>query len=270
MNGETFKRLGVGLMVPAAAFVSMAGVPVGQSHVVGDLMWSDTFTVGTRCESGHYSNVGGDNARCDPAYMVEHAVGATQWRRPKDFSFNTPADAVSQYSQNNTGNDGALTGFAQSGGGVMSFRGILPSRVAFQMDARATCASVSIATYSTELPYAASSFQVKFYGTWAVKLAAYGAAEIDTGLTTGLTSLNTQWHNYAVIFDRGAQRVEVFVDEVSRGTVDLGPLGVAMKADDPCIGMGCAGYVACTTTFRSACPRQEAVTLRWWRGGQSG
>ena len=267
MNDETFKKLGVGIVAHAIAFLSVAGVPVGQSHVVGDLMWSDTFTVGSRCASGYYSNVGGSNTRVDSAYMVEHAVGATQWRRPKDFSFNTPADAVSQYSQNNTGNDGALTGFAQSGGGVVSFRGMLPSRVAFQMDARATCASLSIATYSTELPDAASSFQVKFYGTGTVKLAAYGAAEIDTGLTTGLTSLNTQWHNYAVIFDRGEQSVEVFVDEVSRGTVDLGPLGVTMKADDPCIGMGCAGYVAWYDNVQAGVPATGGndLALEAWR-----
>ena len=240
MKSVLVRSFGAGLLAGVCVRSALAGVPVGQSGIIGDVMWSDTFTVGERCASGyHGSTVSSTQTRVDAAYMVERAVGATQWRRTRDFSFNTPADAVAQYAGNSAGNDGAATGFAQSGGGLLSFRGIFPSRVAFQMDARTTSASVNIATYSAELPDTATSFQIRFYGTGAIKLAAYGGAEIDTGLTTGISSLNDRWHNYAVIFDRTAQCVEVFVDEVKRGTVDVAALGAAMKADDPCIGMAC-------------------------------
>lgn len=266
MKRETFGLMGAGLLLQTLPLV--AGVPVGQSTVVGERMWSDTFTVAGRCASGYFNNAGqGDVTRVDSVYMVEYAVGATQWRRPANFSFNTPADAVTQYAHNNTGNEGAATGFAQSGSNYVAFRGVLPTRVAFQMDARATCDFIAIATYSADLPDAGNGFLVKFYNTDAVKIAAYGAAEVDTGLTMGFTGLNTQWHNYAVIFDRAAQQVEIFIDEVSRGTVALASLGVALNINDRCIGMGCAGYVAWYDNVQVGVPAKGGsdLALEAWR-----
>lgn len=49
--------------------------------------------------------------------------------------------------------------------------------------------------------------------------------ETDTGLTTGLTMADTgQWHNYAATVDATAKTIEVYVDQVSRGVINLNTL----------------------------------------------
>lgn len=253
--------------------MAMGGVAVGESTLVGDLMWSDTFTIAGRCADGYYSPVGQNaESRVDHVYALERAAGGTQWRRPADFSFNTPTSAVAEYGGNSVGNDGAAGGFAQSGGGpnaLALFRGVLPSRVIFQTDARFTCNCLWIATCNSDIPMCANSFIVKFprYGTSAISIAVYGGADVPTGLTTGVADANAAWHNYAVIFDRNAQRVEVFVDEVSRGVVDLAGLGLAMKADDSLIGFGYPGYVGWVDNVQAGVPTDGGsdLALEAWR-----
>ena len=256
-------RTACGAMVLSA----LGGVPVGSSTLVGDLMWSDTFTIAGRCADGYYNSVGqGTEARVDKAYALERAAGGTQWRRPADFSFNTPGSAVADYRGNSVGNDGAAGGFAQSGGGanaLVVFRGVLPSRVVFQADARFTSSCFSIVTCNSDIPWPSNSFVVKFprYGTSAISVAAYGGADVATGLTTGVADANAQWHNYAVVFDRPAQRLELFVDEASRGTVDLAALGLSIRTDDALIGFGFPGYVGWVDNVQAGVPASGGSDL---------
>ena len=50
--------------------------------------------------------------------------------------------------------------------------------------------------------------------------AANGAFDLDTGLRSA-----GRWHNYGVLFDRGAKTVEIFLDEQSKGVIDLTTFG---------------------------------------------
>ena len=51
-----------------------------------------------------------------------------------------------------------------------------------------------------------------------------GIGEVNTGLTSGIPWIG-EWHNYAVHFDLDQRSLEVFVDEVSRGTINLNTVG---------------------------------------------
>lgn len=270
------KMYNLSCMVVCGAMTRMAmgGVAVGESTLVGDLMWSDTFTIAGRCNDGYYNWVGeGVSARVDHVYALERMAGGTQWRRPSGFSFNTPASAVAEYGGNSTGNDGAAGGFAQSGGGaedgLVVFRGVLPSRVIFQADARFTCDCFRIATCYSDIPWRANSFIVNFprNGSSEISVSAYGGAAVATGLTTGVDDANTAWHNYAVIFDRAAQRVEVFVDEERRGVIDLAGLGLAMRTDDSLVGFGYPGYVGWVDNVQAGVPVDGGsdLALEAWR-----
>jgi hypothetical protein len=70
-----------------------------------------------------------------------------------------------------------------------------------------------------------------------------GASETITGLTTGIPG-NNAWQNYALLVNIPNDTIEVFVNEVSRGTIDLATIGGGAYAgilNNAFVGVGGAG-----------------------------
>ncbi len=70
-----------------------------------------------------------------------------------------------------------------------------------------------------------------------------GSLESDTGLSSGIGGTR-QWFNYALLVDVPAQSIEVFVNEESRGLIDLTTVGEGVYAgilSNTFVGIGGSG-----------------------------
>jgi hypothetical protein len=125
---------------------------------------------------------------------------------------------------------GSDTGFTQTGGNIdygLSY-GLRPQYVV-QVDAVQSGDRIDI----TSGPNPGTIFQpnsvsVFFRGDGSGNASLYnGSTDTPIRSQPGYENFNTgitgsgQWHNYAVRFDQLAQQIELFVDEQSRGIVDL-------------------------------------------------
>ena len=95
-----------------------------------------------------------------------------------------------------------------------------------QVDAVQTPDRIDISSGAALGISAPESLSVFFRGDGSGNASLYNGAT-DTGIQaeipgfdTGITAAG-EWHNYAVRFDRPDQEIEIYVDEVSRGVVDL-------------------------------------------------
>jgi hypothetical protein len=120
---------------------------------------------------------------------------------------------------------GSATGFTQTGGGVdygvpYGFR----TRYVVQADAVTSADRIDIGTGNAPGTIGTGNVTVFFRGlTGGVSL--YDGA-VDTpvpGYDTGLRVAG-QWHNYAALWDQTAKTVQLFVDEQSKGVIDLNTL----------------------------------------------
>lgn len=215
-----------------------AGVTVGNSSLIKHLDISDTFT-GAADGSSNAARVYVAAVQLAPAYVIEntHGNAARSWanagfsfasdRNPTNPGFvngglNYPGNpAVNE----NTSGSGSITGFTQTGGGVdygVTYN--LRNKYVVQFDAVQTTDRVDIATSDTPgTIFGANGVSVFFrttgHGAGEIGIFRNGVGETNSGLTSGI--VGNAWNNYAVAFDRTSNSIEVFVNEVSRGVVNL-------------------------------------------------
>ncbi len=207
-------------------------VIAGSSALIGTYDYTDTFD--------GFLDGGSNPARlyiaavqAAPAYVVQNTYGHPSVNfesrtRPGtgigEFSF-TNGNAVTggfvagstPYPGNEPGNS---TGFTQTGAGgdwgvPYGFR----TQYVVQFDAVSSEDRIDI-TSGAGIGYSASSaVSVFFRATGGIDIFS-GGLQTATGLNSGTTAAG-QWHNYAVSFDTVAKTLNIYVDQVSRGTVDL-------------------------------------------------
>jgi hypothetical protein len=272
------------------------GVPVGQSGLIGQLDYSDTFTASEF--GGHPDRV--YNVVAEPAaYMVEQTYGNppqqfTQQRGdtvtpPRPFqSFaagsthlaqGLHAGAIGFPGSSGAGSD---TGYMQSGGAIDY--GIpygLRDEYVVQVDAAKPPDRVDIASGAVPGTIGSpSSVTVFFRGqAWATNATHANNISLYNGTTDtplrgqpGFEALNTglsdeqrnSWHNYAVRFDSVNDIIEMFIDEQSVALVDLttfaGGIYAGFSNESVSVG-GTAGDRIWTDNFQVGAPVPEPGTL---------
>ena len=229
------------------------GVGVGDSALIGAVDYSDTFTVGTAARPGTAYHQPG--VLSDPYYQIESGIPPTQWNE-KNFSFNMPGSGTVSEYPGNTGNDGAATGLAQTGGGDFNISYGLRDVYVVQFDACFYGTDrIDVGSYPSHGSgiFTAPSLSVFFRNSGAIALYN-GSAETATGFTMGVPP--TEWHNYAVVFDRTGKTVSFYVDEVLKGALDLATFagGAYATFSNAAVGMGAGGYVAWFDNFQVGAP----------------
>ncbi len=233
------------------------GVTVGGSSLIGQLDYSDTFT-GT-ADGGTVPDRVYGGLRSQAAYMVENTYGnaPVQFTQARtDAGSNPPrpnqsfaADSGAMPGLNpgtigypGTSGAGSSTGFMQSGGALDY--GIpygLRDEYVVQVDAAQPPDRVDISSGPVAGNiFGAGNITVFFRGPqWAGDpthgnnisiFSQIGGVNRDTPIRgqegyetfgTNLSDIARAWHNYAVRFDTTDQEIEIFLDEVSLGVIDL-------------------------------------------------
>ena len=274
-----------------------SGVPVGQSSLIGTLDYSETFTGSDDQAALRYFRGG---LRPQEAYNVESTYGnppqqLTQQRTdtgvtpPRPFmSFASDAGdrpglsatAATPYPGNSGA--GSDTGFSQAGGSLDY--GIpygLRDEYVVQVDAVAVNDRIDITTGGTPGTIGAGNLSVFFRGPlWATNATHANNVSLYNGATdtplrgqpgfenfsTGLSDQPRAWHNYAVRFDSADQEIELFVDEVSLGVIDLNTFagGIYAGFTNGAVGAGgTAGERLWTDNFQvgAVVPEPGALAL---------
>jgi hypothetical protein len=211
-----------------------SGVTVGNSGLIGQFDLSDTFR-GAPDGSSNPLRVYVPMIQGPGAYVLENTHGNLSRSWTAGFSFasdgagdpgfvnGNPAYPGNPALNNNTSGSGSGTGFTQTGSGVDYGTPFgLRNRYVAQFDAVQVADRIDITSSNTQgTIFGANSLSVFFRPTGhANEIGLFnGAVETPTGLTTG-AALGT-WNNYAVAFDRPSNSIEIFVNEVSRGTINL-------------------------------------------------
>jgi autotransporter-associated beta strand protein len=231
-----------------------AGVPVGQSTLIDTPDYSDTFTVNTASRPGisYYKNPDA----IDPYYNVESGTPTVQWHPTQNFSFNTDANVEAPYP-GNTGNTGAATGMAQTGGFNANFAYGVRDTFVVQMDATFVGTDhIKLGTYASvgDQSGAAGSL-VAYFRRGTIGLVSI--VETSTGISTGIDAADTSWHNLAVEFNKADNTVSFFVDEVLKGTLDLTTFagGAYLNYSNGAVGAGVSGYVGWFDNFQVGKPK---------------
>ncbi len=247
------------LSSPAVAVVLSGpgggGVPVGSSGLISALDYSDTF-IGFNDGGSNAARIYQAAVQPAAAYAVENTYGnpaqnfQSQGQGVGVASFSFAADGAGTPGLVNglpaypgSSGAGSDTGFTQTGGGVDY--GILyglRSRYVVQFDAVASRDRMDIT--SGGLPgtiFQPSSLSIFIRGGGSGSVSLYNGTT-DTpvpGIDTGHPD-DGQWHNYAVLFDQIAKTVEIFVDEDSKGIIDLTTFAGGLYQDfsNAAIGVG--------------------------------
>jgi hypothetical protein len=271
------------------------GVPVGNSSIIGTLDYSDTFT-GTADGGSNSFRVYAPALQPAPAYAVENTYGnpavnfQTQGQGPGVGEFSFAADGpglpgLVNGSPAYPGSSGAgsATGFTQTGNGTDY--GILfglRTRYLVQVDAVALDDRIDITTGG--IPgtiFQGNSLSIFFRGDGSGNASLFNGS-LDTpiqahipGFTTGLTNDN-QWHNYGVLFDQAARTIELFVDEQSKGVIDLTTFagGTYQNFSNAAVGvgggMGPGENRLWTDNFQVGAPVPEPASMLMLSAGVAG
>ena len=233
------------------------------SDLIGVLDYSDTFT--QTAQGGPPNRP--ETAAIQPpaAYVVENTYGnpsvnfqtVGQPSGVAAFSFASdgpglvPGNPQSQYP--GTSGAGSATGFTQTGGLGGTDYGVaygLRDEYVVQVDAVQVPDRIDI----TSAPAPGSIFQagglsVFFRGNGSGNASLFTVIDgvnTDRPIQNEIPEFNTgitgagEWHNYAVRFDRLDNEIEIFVDEQSRGIIDLNTFagGVFANFSNGAVGAG--------------------------------
>jgi len=227
----------VGAALCAAPASQGAGVAVGSSSLIGNLQYSDTFT-GT--DAGGRPNRPFVPAVQPPtAYLVENTYGnpAISFDIGSGFSFaadsagtpglvnGSPAYPLGAPNASLAGSD---TGFTQTGGSIdyaIPYNGLSSSYVV-QLDAVQVGDRIDISSGAGPGIFAGQSLSVFFRGDGSGNASLFNGTT-DTAIQSTIPTFNTgitgsgQWNNYAVRYDIPGREIELFVNQISVGMIDL-------------------------------------------------
>jgi hypothetical protein len=235
-----------------------AGVAVGSSSLISTLDYSDTFTgtdAGGRPDRPFIPAV-----QPPAAYGVENTYGnPPQSFQGAGFSFaadgpGTPgfvagANAYPIDAAPNASGAGSDTGFTQTGGAVdYGLTYYLRDEYIVQVDAVQNPDRVDISSGAAVGIFAPNSLSVFFRGDGSGNASLFNGS-VDTSIQSELPEFNTgitqsgAWYNYAVRYDRLDKELEVYVNEVSRGIVDLTTFagGIYQDFSNAVVGAGGSG-----------------------------
>lgn len=218
------------------------GVPVGHSTLIAQPDYSDTFTIGA-------GNV--DNVRNEVPYVIGAFPITDEAQLAVENHYNNPPQAwiTGRWSLNNDSviadgepawpggiGGGSHSGITQTGNAVDYGIGYdLREDFVVQFDAVQTADRIDITAGNVPNDIASGAspnglsvfFRVDGHTTLP-EVGIYNQAlgEVSANLDTGLAKLTLgKWHNYAVRFNLPAKALEIFVDEIKLGTVDLTTFG---------------------------------------------
>jgi hypothetical protein len=235
------------------------GVPVGSSSLIGILDFSDTFT-GSASGGSNSARVYAPALQPPAAYIVENTYGHPSVNLQSQgqaagvaaFSFaadgpGTPGLVNGTPSYPGTSGAGSATGFTQTGGSVdYGIRFGFRTRYIVQFDAVASSDRIDITTGAIDgTIFQANSLSIFIRGDGSGNASFYNGTT-DTPIrnfiptfNTGLTN-DSQWHNYAALFDQLAKTVEIFIDEQSKGIIDLTTFngGLYQNFSNQAVGVG--------------------------------
>jgi hypothetical protein len=245
---------GVSILAVAPHTVLAAGVSVGGSSLIGQLQYSDSFTIGAGGATAARQAYGAQTYPL-PAGVdaVENNQGnpAQSWGTGP-FSIATDASnfptAAAPYP--GTSGAGSDTGFTQrGGGGDWSIAYGLSNEFIIQFDYVQQPDRVDVSIGSTGSNIFGAGNLSLFIRTTGhptlpeIGIYNVGVGEFNTGLTSGIAA-NDQWNNYAIRVDIPGREIEVYTNEVSRGVLDLGTLNGGLYApflNNAFVGIGGAG-----------------------------
>lgn len=219
-----------------------AQTTVGSSTLIGGLHYSDTFSNNA---NGGVGRLGGGNIPGALGRVVEEKYGNTERSWPVFGSIAEDATVdVGDMSFSGSG-AGTNTGMIQSGSSSIDI-GIeygLSNHFVLQTDVYQTNDRVNLTASSTVgtitgglsvffRPDGHSGFEVGLFN---------GASEINSELSTTVSS-SGGWHNYAVRFDLDNDLIEVYVNQLSLGVVNLATLngGSHNTASNAFVNIGAA------------------------------
>jgi hypothetical protein len=256
--------MGAMVFLAAATPPAWAGVAVGSSTLIGRLDYSDTFT---RTDSGGLPDrdgVGGfplstidypTNGIRGEGLAVESHYGhaARAWPDAK-WSIATDATVNSGTTMRYLGGSvaGSDTGMTQTGGsgGDWGFAYGIRRDFIVQFDATQTTDRVDLTIGGVAGTIFAPSnlslfFRISEHASYPeIGIYNAGVGEFNTGLTSGIPWIG-EWHNYAVHFDLDERSLEVFVDEISRGTIHLNTVAggkfAGLTLSNAAVGLGFNG-----------------------------
>jgi len=229
----------IAMMTAAVSNTQAAGVPIGSSSLIKVLDYSDSFTA---YEFGGLEDRDGTNGY--PLSTVDNPIDGTpgeglavencygnaarawsdsKWSISKDAN---PINGVTVYPGGSGA--GSDTGMTQTGG-YHAMWGIeygLRDRFVVQYDAVQTTDWVGIGFGDIKDGIFVNenvTFLFRLQGNLEYpETGIYNQAigGVDAGLPSAVTYAN-EWHNYAALIDIPERTAELFVDEVSIGTIDF-------------------------------------------------
>jgi len=258
------------LMVSASAHAT--GVAVGSSSLIGSLDYSDTMTIpgaNGRNNANGFKWYGGNNPA---ALLVENTYGnpAASWQTGW-----TAADAMAFRDTNagktGTGNPGAATGVLEINPCEDTSHAYgLRDLFVVQVDAIPSITEgcrldiYVAATNVGAIPNTTATVMFIRSGG-AVDLYRAGIGDKHTGLNTGIPASDQTWHNFAVKFDVVGDTMELFVDEVSKGVIDLATFegGIFSGLPNEYVGIGgdCGANVLLLDNFQVGIPEPATMVI---------
>lgn len=227
------------------------GVAVGSSTLISSADYSDSFTIGaeaTIVDRESYP-VQGFPLPAGVDIVENNHGNADQFWGPANWSIATDL-AVNHGATGYPGGTGAgsETGFTQrGGGGDWSIPYGLRDVFVVQTDFVQTGDRVDITVGDTPSNiFGANNLSVFFRKTGqATEIGLFngGVGEVNTGFTSEIPNA-TLWNNYALKVDIPNDSIEIFVNEVSRGVIDLTIFADGAFAgilNNSFVGVGAAG-----------------------------
>jgi MYXO-CTERM domain-containing protein len=282
MRAKPTSKLSLSFAALCALSAGVSGVQAftvlaHSSSLIGTYDYSDDFT--------GFANGGTNSARIyqaavqpAAAYIVQNTYGHPSVNfesstRPGtgqgEFSFTNGNAATGGFvagSPAYPGNEsGSATGFTQTGGGgdwgvPYGFR----TNYVVQFDSVSTDDRVDISSGATRGIFGTSSLSIFFRNTGGLSLFNGTTDTPIAGFVSGVTAAG-QWHNYAVRFDTVGKKVEIYVDQVSRGVLDLTTIagGIYQNFSNATVSVGGAGDREWTDNFQvgSAVPEPGSAVL---------
>ncbi len=234
------------------------GVAVGDSTLIGELDYSDSFTIGQNALSDARKTYAAQRFPLPVGVeVIENSHGnptvswpSNAWSIATDMAINP--GGFGYFGSNGAGSDSGMT--QRGGGGDWSIPyGIrdvfiiqsdfvqLPDRVDFTVGGTPnTIGGADNLNIFFRQTGTSPWFEIGIYNSLI--------GEKDTGLSSDIAvrngALNTGWNNYALLVDVGNEMIEVFVNEESKGVIDLNVIHDGAYAgilDNSYIGVGGAG-----------------------------
>jgi len=238
-----------------ASHLQGAGVIVGSSTLIGALDYSDTFT-GTASGSSNPNRPYIAALQPAPCYVVENTYGhpSVNFQSPSQgpgiAEWSIASDGAGLVNgvpgYPGTSGAGSATGFTQTGGGMdygvpYGFR----TNYVVQVDAVKVGDRIDISSGGGYGIGAPSSLSIFFRGDGSGNASLYNGA-VDTPIQSLIPTFNTglnntaAWVNYAVRFDSVNKQIELYVNQVSKGVINLNTFagGIYANFTNSFVGVG--------------------------------